>query len=169
MLLETEHYRNKNNNIGLILAMVKLSFTLPFLCALIIIYTQCSVSNSKSISICSWFATTFALFWTCSVWCRLNSLLHVASCQQIWVLLCKYPDPTWQQIAVIKSLLENYLNLLHTVALVIVIEHKNFVSLVLVNVQLWEYFVYLDVCCRHTHSISYVTRKVFLYGTQINQ
>ena len=49
------------------------------------------------------------------------------------------------------------------------IEHKNFVCFVLVNVQLGEDFVYLDVCCWHTYSVPYVTSKVFLYRTQINQ
>lgn len=139
------------------------------MCPYKLIYTQCSVSNSKSISICSWFATTFALFWTCSVWCRLYSLLHVVTCKQIWVLLSKYPDATWQQIAVVKSLLENDLDLLHAVTFVIVVEHKNFVSFVLVDVQLWEDFVNLDVCCRHAHCVLYMASKILFYGTQINQ
>ena len=53
--------------------------------------------------------------------------------------------------------------------LIIVVEHKNFVCFVLVDVQLGEDFVDLDVCCRHAHSVLYMTSNVLLYGTQINQ
>ena len=76
---------------------------------------------------------------------------------------------TREQITIVKAFLEDVLNLLHAMTFVIVVENKEFIWLIFVNVELGEDFINLDVGCWHTHCIFDMALKEIRDRAKVDQ
>lgn len=89
--------------------------------------------------------------------------------EEIWELLGKDTEATREEIAVVETLLKDDLDLLHAVALIVMVEDQKDIWLVFVDVQLGEDSVNADASRGQAESLVDVAVNVVFDWAEINE
>lgn len=85
------------------------------------------------------------------------------------MLLLEHANAATEKVDVVEAFFENYAGLENSMPLIVVVDHQDFVSLVLVDAQLSEDLVSLDVFSWETYRISNVRLRKVTDRTQVEQ
>ena len=88
---------------------------------------------------------------------------------EIWELLGEDTEASREEIAIVEALLKDDLDLLHAVALIVMMEHKKHIWLVLVDVQLGEDSVNADAGRWQAERLVDVAIKVVFDWAEIDE